>query len=107
MSRVSIKLTEAQITALDTAGAFEEPFDAADEILLASLKTRVRLETDDPEAIARIIDNLCNGADTLGSGVYGNGKGGADPNVELRAAYRNDCQVFMRLSRRIRRSVRS
>jgi len=98
-----MKLTEAQITALDTAGAFEEPIDDADELLGAALATPGRLETDDPEAIARIIDELSNAADVRGSGVYGNGKGGADPNVELRAAYRKDCQVFMRLSKRLRK----
>lgn len=100
-----MKLTDAQITALDTAGAFEEPLDADDELLAAALATPGRLETDDPATIARIIGDLSNGADARGSGVYGNGRGGADPVVELRAAYRHDCQVFLRLASRIRKAA--
>lgn len=105
VSRVSIKLTSAQITALDTAGAFEDPLDAADEMLAAALSTPGRLETDDPASIANIISYLSNGADARGSGIYGNGKGGVDPVVELRQAYRQDCQVFMRLARKIREAI--
>ena len=101
MSRFSMKLTEAQLTALDTAGAFEEPLDADDETLAAALKDYGTLTTDDPDRLANIIGELSNGADDRGDRDGRN----RDPDPFMRQAYRTDCQVFHRLAVRLRKAA--
>lgn len=101
MSRVSIKLTEAQLTALDTAGAFEEPLDESDVILAAALQDYGTLTTDDPDRLANIIGELSNAADDQGDRDGRN----RDPDPFMRKAYRADCQVFHRLACRLRKAA--
>jgi len=99
MSQIRIKLTDAQLVALGTAGAFEEPLDERDEVLAAAIQLDY-LVSDEPEKLACIIWELSNEADDRA----------ANRNYDFnhldaagRRMYRTDRDVFSRLARKLDR----
>jgi hypothetical protein len=99
MSQIRIKLTDAQLLALDTAGAFEEPLDERDEVLAAAIQLDY-LVTDEPKKLACIILELSNEADDRAE----------NRNYDFnhldagdRRMYRTDRDVFSRLARKLDR----
>ena len=89
------KLTEAQMTALETAGIFDCPH-GDDEIALFNAIDGSKLVTDDPEYMACIVCDLSNHADELAE-------------IEFRgddraAMYRKDSRVLANLMAKLRRA---
>lgn len=67
-SAAAIKLTDAQFTALETAGVFEQPLDDDDAFLQSAIVGR-RIQTG--ERVARLICNLSNDCDDLSDDLSG------------------------------------
>jgi hypothetical protein len=91
---VRIKLSAAQLQALETAGVFEEPLDADDETLAAAIQGH-ELVTREPDQIGWLIVALSDGADDYAEQRC------PCPTAELRRLYRGDCQTFLRLARKL------
>lgn len=60
----TVKLTEAQMTALASAGIFDIP-EGDDELFLAACVNDGRLTLSDPSRLAGIINDLSNAADAM------------------------------------------
>ena len=88
----TIRLTDPQLTALDTAGIFDCP-DEEHEPLVAAIKGD-RLTVTDPEAFARIVCDLSNHADALAQ----------EFNDDRAAMYAKDSRVLCNLMCKIRRA---
>ena len=91
----AIKITEAQITALETAGIFECPV-GDDEIALNSAISGNRMIFEDASEMSRIVCDVSNRADELAETEFCG-------VPELRAMYAKDSRVLgnlmMKLSR--------
>lgn len=94
MNGIHIKLTEAQKTALETAGVFEEPLDEDDRVLALAIQGEY-LVTNEPQKLAGLMYELSNAADD-----HAEQRAPCD-DATLRRAYRADCQVFLRLARKL------
>ena len=88
-----IKLTDAQMTALETAGIFECPHGDDEIALCNAIGDGGKLATDDPDYIACIVCELSNQADELA---------GMTDDAERRAMYRKDSRVLTNLMIKIR-----
>ena len=62
MSDIRIKLTAAQLLALETAGVFEEPLDEDDAWLSAAIQEGYLL-TGDPQRLSGMLRNMSSNAD--------------------------------------------
>jgi hypothetical protein len=94
VKELRIKLSNAQLAALDTAGAFEEPLDERDNVLTAAIHGNY-LVTSDPSTLSRIIRDLGNEADDRAENRN------YDFNhlsASERRMYRTDRDVFCRLA---------
>jgi hypothetical protein len=93
VSEVRIKLSASQLDALEIAGAFEEPMDEDDALLLGSVRGS-ELVTSSPATLARIICDLGNGADACC-------EDGICDDTVLRRGYRRDRASLQLLSHKL------
>ena len=89
------KLTDAQMTALETAGIFDCPH-GDDEIALFNAISGNRLTTDDPEYMACIVCDLSNRADELAEIEF--------RGTDRAPMYRKDARVLANLMTKLRRA---
>jgi hypothetical protein len=88
----TIKLTDAQLTALQTAGVLDCPH-GDDEIALFNAVKGNRLTVDDAEYMACIVCDLSNRADELGEIEFRHDERGK--------MYRHDARVLTNLMRKL------
>ncbi len=91
---IDLKLTTAQLDALEIAGAFEEPIDEDDEFLAASISDG-RIVTTDPTRLSSILLDLGNGADD-----FCEGRAPCDEPV-LKRMYKSHRDIFYRLAKKM------
>ena len=90
---IDIKLTTAQLDALEIAGAFEEPIDEDGEFLAASISDG-RIATTDPARMFSILMDLGNGADD-----FCEGRAPCDDAI-LKRMYKSHRDIFYRLAQK-------
>lgn len=66
-----VRLTDAQITALESAGIFEEPMTESEVCLVSSIRGRYIFFNNNVEQIARIICDISNDLDSLAVTGFG------------------------------------